>query len=147
MRGSKKVLHKVSAGGLVFKEEEGKRVWLLIRPKGTKRWTFPKGEVGDKVPGEKKEEAAVREVREESGVEATIVVPEPLSLEYWYREGEVLVHKKVFYFIMRYVKGEPRPDNIETDRAGFFSEKEVSQKLAFKDERELFSKAIALLSL
>ena len=73
------------------RREEGALQLLLVRTKGGKRWTFPKGHVE---PGEGPSEAAAREAREEAGVEGD-VAPTPFT-RYRYpstreAEGETLV--------------------------------------------------------
>src|SRR5688500_2746103 len=75
-RSNKRKLWKkeVSAGGIVYKKEQGANLVLLVLPeKGVSKeaWTFPKGWVGDH-EGETLEETALREVREEGGVAAEI---------------------------------------------------------------------------
>ena len=83
-----------SAGGVVFKKEEKSVYILLIRVRD--RWSFPKGNIEK---NEKKEEAALREVKEETGVEAEIV--DYLGdIEYWYYLGGYKVHKFVYYYLM-----------------------------------------------
>ncbi len=146
MRINKKSEKLVSAGGLVFRNKDSKREWLLIQPKGTGRWTFPKGKIGDKVAQETEKEAALREVKEEGGVVAEIVFSEPLEINYLYRWQGRLIRKTVKYFVMRYVAGSPHDHDWEVDDARFWEEEKALQLLTFKNEKDVLRKAIALLS-
>ena len=60
------------AGGVVVRYEAGAPIFLLVRSSDGKNWLFPKGHVE---VGETADQAAVREVREETGVEATVRAP------------------------------------------------------------------------
>ena len=82
---------------------------LVITPIGKRRVTgLPKGGPN---PGETAEQTAAREVREETGVTAT--VREPLGdVNYWYRRGGRRVYKTVHFYLFDYVLGvdrRPRP--------------------------------------
>ncbi len=123
---------KFSAGGVLFRNGE---VLLIKNPSGV--WTFPKGNIEE---GEKPEETAVREVLEETGVRGE-VVDYIGEISYWYQfEGEK-VFKRVKYFLMRYVEGEPRP-SWEVKDAGFFPVKEARKLLKYRGDREIFQKAL-----
>src|SRR5512134_1206580 len=110
-----KTEHHRSAGGLVV---EGSRILLIATQEG-RRWQLPKGHIE---AGETPEETAVREVREETGVTGRIVAPLP-GVEYWYIErGARRIHKKVDYFLLEYVSGDPADfDADEVSGAGWFS--------------------------
>ncbi len=73
-----KIKYETSAGGVVFKLPKNfskdtsidEIEWLVVQHSGHKGWVFPKGLVGDHKKGEDPKEAALREVKEEGGVEA-----------------------------------------------------------------------------
>src|ERR1700693_3320412 len=104
-----------SAGGIVFRQaqdfgskpqftKKGVEI-LLCQHSGHHGWVFPKGLIGDHIKGEGKEETAIREVEEETGVKAKIIKALP-PVTYWYNwEGEK-VKKTVYYFIMEYESGD-----------------------------------------
>ena len=67
--------HEFSAGGIVFKKEANKLFILLAQQSYHHGWVFPKGLIGDNIMGEGKEETAIREVKEETGVIGKILRP------------------------------------------------------------------------
>lgn len=124
-----------SAGGVLFK---GDQVLLIKNP--SEVWTFPKGIVEE---GERPEETAVREVLEETGVEGEILRPLG-EITYWYTLKGERVFKRVRYFLMRYLRGEPRPSSEVLD-SKFFPVEEAKDLLKYKGDKEIFSKALSFL--
>jgi 8-oxo-dGTP diphosphatase len=142
----KKYKREISAGGLVYKKEDGQIFVLLIMPSGQtankdKVWTLPKGHL-DK---DKAEDAAVREVREEAGVEAKIV--ENLgSYKYTFVwEGEN-IFKIVTYYLMEYVSGNPKDHDWEVEESKWFELEEGRKNLTYKIDKEVFKKAEKILT-
>src|SRR3954469_19403389 len=94
-----------SAGGVVLRENNGKKEILLAQHSQHHGWVFPKGLIGDTVKGEKKEATALREVEEETGVKGEILKP-LTPVTYWYVwEGDKR-KKTVYYFLMKFVSGD-----------------------------------------
>ncbi len=124
-----------SAGGVVFKEENEKIFILLIRVK--KRWSFPKGNIER---NEKKEEAAVREVREETGIEAE-VIDYLGDIEYWYYLEGYKIHKFVYYYLMKYKSGEITPQKEEIDEARFVELEKCYETLSYDKDKNILKKA------
>ncbi|HEY0512547.1 MAG TPA: NUDIX hydrolase [Thermoanaerobaculia bacterium] len=133
----KTVQHR-SAGGLVVHES---RI-LLISTQAGRRWQLPKGHIEQ---GETPEQAAVREVREETGVTSRVVAPLP-GVEYWFVErGTHRVHKQVDYFLMGYISGDTADfDAREVSGAEWFSWDEGIAKLSFENERRVVERARAI---
>jgi 8-oxo-dGTP pyrophosphatase MutT (NUDIX family) len=127
--------HHRSAGGLVVRGAE----ILLISTRNGRRWQLPKGHIE---AGETATDAAVREVREETGVTGRIVAPLP-EVEYWYVEkGALRVHKHVDYFLLAYLSGSAADfDAREVSGAGWFSWDEGLGKLSFDNERRVAEQA------
>jgi 8-oxo-dGTP pyrophosphatase MutT (NUDIX family) len=121
---------------------EGSRI-LLISTQSGRRWQLPKGHVEE---GETAEEAAVREVREETGVTGRILAPLP-EVEYWYVErGPRRIHKRVEYFLLGYVEGDSANyDPREVSGAEWFSWETGLAKLSFENERRVVEQARLLI--
>ncbi|HEV7669026.1 MAG TPA: NUDIX hydrolase [Thermoanaerobaculia bacterium] len=124
-----------SAGGLVV--EAGQI--LLISTRSGRRWQLPKGHIEI---GETPEQAAVREIREETGVTGRIVAPLP-GVEYWYVErGQARIHKTVDYFLLDYIDGTTEDfDASEVSGASWFPWDEGISRLSFDNERQVVSVA------
>lgn len=132
-----------SAGGVVFKKEDVIKV-LLCQHSQHHGWVFPKGLIGDKNKGEKKEDTALREVIEETGAEGQIVQPlKPIT--YWYVfEGEK-VRKTVYYFIMKFVGGDITKHDHEMENVEWLSLNEVEERLTYKSDKEVWKEAQKLI--
>ncbi|RUM58010.1 MAG: NUDIX hydrolase [Persephonella sp.] len=126
-----------SAGGVVFrKNENGQVEILLIRVKT--RWSFPKGNIER---GEPKDQAALREVKEETGVDAKIL--DYLGeVDYWYNIGLTKIHKFVYYYLMEYLSGDVVPQKEEIDEAKFMSIAEAEKSLSYSTDNEILDRAI-----
>lgn len=127
-----------SAGGLVV----GESGVLLISTREGSRWQLPKGHLE---AGEGPEQAAVREVREETGVTGRIVSPLP-GIDYFFVEQrERRIHKHVDFFLLRYESGDPTGyDPREVSGAAWFSWEEALARLSFPSERRVVEAARAI---
>jgi len=116
-----------------------------IQPAGRKQpvWALPKGIID---PGEKPEDTALREVAEETGVEARLVTKLG-DIRYVYTWAGERVFKVVSFYLLRYRRGrlgEIAPEQqIEVADARWFPLEEASRVLAYKGEREIAEKALA----
>lgn len=127
-----------SAGGVVIKDKS--EVLLIKNPSNI--WTFPKGHIEK---GETKEQAALREVKEETNIDAEIV--DYLGeISYFFTWRGVKVYKTVYFFLMRYISGIPVP-SWEVKDARFFPLERAEKLLKYKGDKEIFSKALKKLHL
>lgn len=132
------VRYRRSAGGVVYRRR-GQRVEVcLIATAGRTRWQLPKGRIE---PGETKEEAALREVHEETGLEARIEeLLGELSFRY-IRKQRKRIHKRVVFFLMAYEKGSTDDHDDEVDEAKFFGIDDAIERLTFDSERDMVARA------
>lgn len=140
---------EISAGGIVYKEQDRRVFVLLILPakrediktgKFVPTWTFPKGWVGDH-GDETIEESALREVREEGGVDARIVASLGEAKYFFRREGEN-IFKAVNYFLMEYISGDTADHDHEVTEAKWFELAEAEKALIYKTDKEVFERAM-----
>jgi ADP-ribose pyrophosphatase YjhB (NUDIX family) len=128
----------VSAGGLVVDDRPDGRWVVLIAHRnaaGTIQWTLPKGGLEE---GEAFEDAAVREVREETGLDAEVV--DKLGVvDYWFvwRPDEVRYHKYVHYFLMRYRGGDMTTRDDEAEDVVWLPFDDALERLTHANERDL----------
>ncbi len=108
----------------------------MIATRGRTRWGLPKGAVS---AGESSEAAALREVEEETGIDADILTPLE-TIEYFFRARDTLIKKKVDFYLMRYVGGELRPQLSEVDDVEWVRLDEGIERASFDSERKLLSK-------
>ncbi len=122
-------VEEISAGGIVFRREGNS--WKVLMVKNRRgSWTFPKGRVE---VGENLEDTAVREVEEETAVKAS-VVKYAGSVDYVYHKDEgVVVNKKVHFFIMKYISGDPLPDGVENIAARWIDLHKVKDYMAYEN--------------
>lgn len=143
---SEKVITENSAGGIVFKKKAAVFYWLVIQHSKAKHWGFPKGHIGDTVPDEKREEAALREVQEEGGISAQIISHTPFTIHYSYRVNDATHNKTVNYFLMEFVSGKTEDHDWEVQEAIFMPEEQLLKTLTYDTDKEAFAKAKKMLS-
>ena len=131
----------MSAGGVVFdRSQKSPQICLIERhQKGKSLWCLPKGHVEQ---GESFEQAALREILEETGITGEIVKPLG-QIAYSFFDLEVCkkVSKTVHFFSVRYLSGDLVSDDVEVIRAKWFPAGEVLEHLEYPGEREMFEKA------
>ena len=121
----------------VYKKEKGKILWLIIQPEGTQRWQFPKGKIEG---NDKAESTALREVKEEGGVEAQIIA-DLGKVTYFFNWEKEKIGKQVRFFLMEYTGGNPKDHDHEVEKAGFFEFEEALERLTFKNSKNFLEKA------
>src|SRR5512134_2240630 len=127
---------EVSAGGVVYRRRRG-RVQVALAARRTRRgdlvWGLPKGEIES---GESAESAALREVREETGLRARIE-DELGQIRYLYVWEGVRVRKTVHFFLMRATGGNVRDHDEEMEDVRWFALDHAVPAAAYKGEREV----------
>jgi 8-oxo-dGTP diphosphatase len=130
-----------AAGGVVYHQAPQGRVFLLIRdPYG--RWSLPKGHLED---NESDDEAALREVAEETGVHATLGALIS-QIRYHFPAHGRTVEKRVSFFLMQADTTELTPQTAEgISDVGWFSAERALQLIDYDQVRQVFTKALDML--
>lgn len=131
---------EVSAGGVVYREGADGPEVLICKASGYHKWVLPKGLID---PGETHEQTALREVREEVGVEAEIVTPLGEPEKYVYTARGMRVFKTVYYYLMRYVSGSKDDHDYEVEDVRWVSFDEAIEMMGFEGGREMLRRARA----
>ncbi|MDQ6658973.1 MAG: NUDIX hydrolase [Actinomycetota bacterium] len=135
---------ETSAGGLVVRTESGIRSGALIGRldrRGRLRWSLPKGHVE---AGETTEQAAMREVEEETGISGRITARLG-SVDYTFTAAGKRIHKRVHHFLMVAIGGELSDADIEVTEVAWVPLEELDERLAYAGERRLARRATELL--
>ncbi len=142
------VSNEVSAGGIAIKVEDGVAYAACIGRRnraGRLEWCLPKGHIEH---GETPEIAAVREIAEETGIDAEIIQPIGV-IDYWFTGEDRRVHKTVHHYLLEARGGvittENDPDH-EAEVADWIPVTQLVQRLAFPNERKMAQAAAALLA-
>lgn len=121
-----------SGGAIVFRED----TVLMIRVGS--RWSFPKGHLE---PGETAVQAAKRETREETGIDAEILEEHPLAAP----SAKAQDRRTVWFFPARYIGGEISPQIEEVREAAWVNLSDAAERIAFAPDRKVFLKALEIM--
>jgi ADP-ribose pyrophosphatase YjhB (NUDIX family) len=139
-----KRVDEVSAGGLVV-DTTGK-LGLLIGRRDQKDasgkkilWSLPKGHIEE---GETPEQAALREVAEETGIQSEIEKSLGI-IDFWFMAGGKRIHKTVHHYLFRESGGLLAAQESEVDEVAWFPLGEIIDKLAYPDEKKLIARTNA----
>ena len=143
-RSYAKRVDEVSAGGLVI-DTTGK-LGLLIGRRDQKDstgkkilWSLPKGHIEE---GETPEQAALREVAEETGIQSEIEKSLGI-IDFWFMAGGKRIHKTVHHYLFRESGGLLAAQESEVDEVAWFPLDEIIAKLAYPDEKKLIARTNA----
>ena len=162
---SPRIEEPVSAGGVVYRVVDGQVETVLcgrvltggVSPEGEEDQRGVHGYQGDKVrwslakgtpdPGESLEETALREVREETGLE--VEIQEPIaSIDYWFadRGSDIRYHKTVHFYLMAPLGGDTDQHDPEFDVIQWFPSEEALKNLSYANEADVLRRALELIS-
>lgn len=132
-------VEETSAGGVVLDlTSDPPAVALIARHDRRSRllWSLPKGHVE---AGETPEQAALREVQEETGLIGRILAPLGI-IDFWFVVEDRRIHKTVHHYVIEAVGGELSDEDIEVEAVEWIPFHQVVRKLAYGDERRLVEK-------
>ena len=134
---------RVSSGGVIFRRNTGNIEVALVLVRGNRAWCLPKGLIEK---GEDEPAAALREVREETGLQGEVLNKLGM-ISYWYfiEKEMVRIHKTVHFFLMNYLQGRTDDHDHEVDEAQWISIDEAISRLSYKSERDIVLKAKKLI--
>jgi ADP-ribose pyrophosphatase YjhB (NUDIX family) len=133
-----KRVEEVSAGGLVV-DKSGEMGLLIgrIDKRGRMLWSLPKGHIE---AGESPEEAALREVREETGIKSSITRSLGV-IDFWFMAEGKRIHKTVHHFLFTEKSGKLEAQISEVDDVKWFPLDDIAKTLAYPDERKLIQRS------
>lgn len=156
-------VREFSAGGVVFKKEGAKILWLVTKSSPSKivpssYWRLPKGKLddenGDKsgplARGEKKasenqiQDVALKEVREEGGVRAKIIEKIGTQKYFFTFQGEKIL-KFVTFYLMEWEKDLAEGTSFETEEVAWLPHDKAKELLKYNGEKETLDKAKVVL--
>ncbi len=133
-----RTVSEVSAGGLVLDRGgpvvQGALIGRLDR-RGRLLWSLPKGHLE---AGESPQQAAVREVQEETGILGRVLQKLGV-IDFWFVADGHRVHKTVHHFLLEAESGELSDADIEVDEVAWVPLDDLSRKLSYDTERKLLS--------
>ena len=139
------VIHRISSGGVVFRPAGAGHEVALIRVARADgdAWALPKGWVEK---GEDLEQTAVREVREETGLDAKVLRKlGEVTYEFYSKTDRSRISKTVHLFLMEYVGGTTSAHDDEVEEVRWFPLDDALRTLTYKNEREMVEKARSLI--
>jgi 8-oxo-dGTP pyrophosphatase MutT (NUDIX family) len=140
-QGGQRSVTEFSAGGVVVNDRDETIVIVPARraADGSKVLALPKGHPdGSETP----EEAAMREVREETGVVTEVIGPLG-DVRYWYQRNGRRVSKVVAFFLLRYAAGSLDDHDAEVEDARWMPLAEAAERLTYPGEREMATRALS----
>ena len=134
---------ETSAGGVVFRVDAGAPLFLLIRDSYA-NWGFPKGHLE---AGERAEDAAVREVREETGLQELAVRGTIDTIDWYFRFRGRLIHKVCHFFLMETAQADTAPQRAEGITAcRWVAYGEATEAISYGNARQVLHHAFDMIS-
>jgi 8-oxo-dGTP pyrophosphatase MutT (NUDIX family) len=138
-------VEETSAGGLVVDRTDPALPAAVIGRvdrRGRLLWSLPKGHVE---AGETVEDAAVREVEEETGIRGLVLAPLGV-IDYWFVAADRRVHKTVHHYLLEASGGELSDEDVEVTEVAWVPLADLPGRLAYDGERRLVATAAEILT-
>ncbi|MDQ6633332.1 MAG: NUDIX hydrolase [Gemmatimonadota bacterium] len=132
---------ETSAGGVVFRIDDGRPLFLLIRD-SYRNWGFPKGHLED---GESASAAALREVAEETGLDDLSLRGEIEAIDWYFRFRGRLIHKVCHFYLMEATEGDTNPQRDEGITAcRWMPLDDAMELISYANARDVLRRAAAM---
>ncbi|MDD5732065.1 MAG: NUDIX domain-containing protein [Patescibacteria group bacterium] len=131
----------ISAGGIIYRKEQDKTYFIIVKSFWDK-WTFPKGEVEE---GETWQEAAVREIQEETGIKEAEILGEIGEIKYTDKSKETAIKKSVHFYLVKTDQVDIKTksdDQTHIKEVRWVEKDEVLKMLSYDNLIDLFKKAV-----
>jgi len=144
MRQTHGTLELVSCGGVVYRINSGKVEVVICGRSSPAIWGLPKGTPD---PGETREQTALREVQEETGLQVQIE-DSIESIEYWFVSpyDELRYHKTVYFYLMSARGGDVSLHDHEFDFVKWVSAEEAFKTLTYDNEARIVQKGLSMVT-
>ncbi|MBV9312331.1 MAG: NUDIX hydrolase [Pseudonocardia sp.] len=141
-QGRLRTVDETSAGGLVVDHTSSTAALIgRLDRRGRLLWSLPKGHIE---VGETPEQAAIREIQEETGILGEVLAPLGI-IDFWFVTEDRRVHKTVHHFLLRALGGELSDLDVEVTEVAWVPLDQLEGRLAYADERRLVRLATTLL--
>ena len=136
------VIGEYSAGGVVYRHTEDGYDIVAVQRARHEDWSLPKGHIE---AGESREQAALREVKEETGLDAQIVGDLGEVVYFYRRKNEGLVRKSVYHYLMQALSDKLGGPNWEVSEVRWIPITEAHTLLSYENDKGIVRKAQSLL--
>jgi 8-oxo-dGTP pyrophosphatase MutT (NUDIX family) len=136
------VKSEFSAGGVVYRQVDDIYQLVAVQRARHRDWSLPKGHIEE---GESREEAALREIEEETGIRARIVQPIDEIIYFYRRKDGSLVRKSVYHYLMQAETEELGGPNWEVSESRWVTFDEAQNLLSYENDKGIVRRALELL--